>query len=440
MPWSENLSTFIFRDIIPCPPMVSRPLSGLLVFTFLAVAACNLTGEDLSRAQETPFPVAPETTATGKNVLIVYNDYTNESFDNDTNGNGILDGLEVAEFYADIRGVPAENILGLTFKWNSNQFYNILQSEMLRPETSRDEFGHEPPVNALRNHLAENDPEGRIRYIVLTKGVPLRVLERAGKVSMSVDMTLAVLFNEEIFEPETPNPYYYVDPDYTLEYRFLPHTYENSYTRLDYIVTRLDGYTVTEIKEMIQRSAAANTTGECAWVIDDHPERRLDGADTNYDRMEKAYHALTSKGYPVDPDPWEEGGAWIVTSSNPVIGYVSHGWWAGMPNRYITQVLDFELSPGAVFSSYESFNGSNFYTPEFQFQGKIAEWIRVGGSGGVANVAEPYTHSVVDESVFFPSYAEGYLLGDAAFMGLPYLGWMQVVVGDPLTCISENCT
>ena len=412
----------------------------LFLSASLPLAACNPAGQEIPGERQEP-PVVPlDGMATGENVLVVYNDYADDAYDNDTNGNGTCDGLEVAEYYARARDIPEGNILGLKFKWHGAQFQNILQSSMLGDETSQYSSDRDFPINELRNHLAENDAEGRICYIVLTKGVPLRVLEAAGKVTMSVDMALAVLFDEDIFDPRAHNPYYRADSDYTLDSRFPAYRCENPAARIDYLVTRLDGYTVDEVKGMIDRSAAADRTGERTWILDDHEKRWLDGSGTYYDRLKSAYENLTSRGYRVNPEPWEESNSWVTTNDGPVIGYVSHGWWAGMPSRYITSVLDFELSAGAVFSSYESFNGNDFHSPDLQFQGRIAEWVRIGGSGGVANVAEPYTDTVVDESVFITAYAEGYQLADAAYMGLRYLGWMQVVVGDPLTCISEHCS
>jgi len=99
---------------------------------------------------------------------------------------------------------------------------------------------------------------------------------------------------------------------------------------------------------------------------------------------------------------------------------------------------------GAVFNSTESYNAVTFFSdaniPTAARQGKVWQWIYIGGSGAMGHVFEPLTTSVADNDLLFFNYfrdADGDGVGDmtfieAAYSAMPYLSWATVVVGDPL--------
>ena len=77
------------------------------------------------------------------------------------------------------------------------------------------------PINNLTNHTnQEGEPlEDAIRYIVLTKGVPLKIRQYDGGTYIrqvdysSVDAAVALLFQEYEIDGRIRNPYYNADPD-----------------------------------------------------------------------------------------------------------------------------------------------------------------------------------------------------------------------------------
>jgi hypothetical protein len=99
--------------------------------------------------------------------------------------------------------------------------------------------------------------------------------------------------------------------------------------------------------------------------------------------------------------------------------------------------LNFTYANGAVFNSLESFNG-NSMNPLYRVnnQGMISEFISKGGSGGSCTCYEPYSSGISNSSFYFPAYAMGYGMVDAAYMGISRLGWKNIVIGDPLTAIA----
>lgn len=62
----------------------------------------------------------------------------------------------------------------------------------------------------------------------------------------------------------------------------------------------------------------------------------------------------------------------------------------------------------------------------------LAEMLKEGASGGMANVDEPWSSYVADTAYLFPRYAQGYTFAESAYMSLPGIGWQEVAVGDPL--------
>ena len=66
------------------------------------------------------------------------------------------------------------------------------------------------------------------------------------------------------------------------------------------------------------------------------------------------------------------------------------------------------------------------------YQSLDAELIRMGCSGSAGNAWEPLGMFCPVPEVMFPLYAGGCSWAESAHAGLPGLGWMEVVIGDPL--------
>ena len=246
-----------------------------------------------------------------------------------------------------------------------------------------------------------------------------------------MDAAAALLFQEYNIDGRIRNPYYNADPDLTLDYRFEHFHFAGSNgVALSYLVTRLDGYSVADIQGMIDRAQRAGThREEYVWLLDD--DRKT------YDQMEEAVERLVEMGEKVFPDPWVDNKTWIEQAPAKLMGYTSHGIHADMPDGYVTDFLRFEYADGALFNTYESFNGYGFRSPDQSTHGQVAEFIRAGGTGGIGNVYEPYASSIGHEEILYPAYAAGYPLADAAYMSLAYVDFATIVVGDPLTCIVD---
>lgn len=237
------------------------------------------------------------------------------------------------------------------------------------------------------------------------------------------------------------NPYYNTDANNNLTHRFLPNHYsENGFT-LSYMVSRLDGNSYNDVIQLIDRSATPDYSGDGTWVIDPHTYYYPEAYYNDYNSYDSytlvnTKDKLTQLGFNINYQN-DRSRSFITSNSNPVIGYQSWGAHAGMDSNYITNTLTFNYLNGAVFNSIESFNGTSM-NPAYRMdkQGLISEFITKGGSGGPCTCYEPYLGGNDNSQYFFPAYAMGYGLVDAAYMGIPYLGWRNIVIGDPLTAIA----
>ncbi len=99
---------------------------------------------------------------------------------------------------------------------------------------------------------------------------------------------------------------------------------------------------------------------------------------------------------------------------------------------------------GAVFTSIESFNAVTLFSDAVTTHAKIVDFIDIGGTGAIGHVFEPMSDAVIDNlfflyNLFADEDGDGYAdmsFVEAAFTGIPYLSWAEVVVGDPLMRIA----
>jgi hypothetical protein len=106
----------------------------------------------------------------------------------------------------------------------------------------------------------------------------------------------------------------------------------------------------------------------------------------------------------------------------------------------------FRCSPGAVFSSLESFNAVTMFLNPWTNQGKICEFIEMGGTGAVGHSFEPEVGATIQGEFLIPNYlrdddgdgVSDLTMIESIYTSIPFLSWTEVVLGDPLTRIHEG--
>jgi len=392
---------------------------------------------------------------TANNVLVVYNNIVsiNPNFASQP------EGKEIAEYYLSKR--PGASLLAIDIP------------DSVRLGTYGEEILRDNYEQYIRNPIKiwlDANTNKDIRYIVLTKGIPLKIKPGTSGEEASVDIELSALYSDynKIYDSKKShysyaihNPFYYYrfvndNPfkDDGFQYLFQPNYFYVFYSanptakfKINYLVTRLDGYSVADVKAMIDRGVEASQ-GYYYWILDDGG-KGLDGYE--FDRMMGNFKQLVLNNKWAKIVLEEDFGLadYVVYQnlkqpplySNPqdpqgqVIAYVGWGVYDGYPDNCITDLFDFNLAPGALYSSYESFNAWGFHDKDQSVHTQLGEWIAIGGTGGVGNVYEPYATAIANEAIWMPAYAAGYPLADAFYLSLPYSSWTQVVIGDPLANI-----
>ena len=365
----------------------------------------------------------------------------------------------VAEYYASVRNIPNENIMpGLTIPLSitypegtvtvEQGGEDIRGADTLCWRFVRDTIAA-PIERYLNNTYVNGQPlADRINYIVLIKGIPFKVRNLPyndstwsirRKTHISVGSLLCLLNqpdpNKNFMQlygtsiSSQLSPLFQVDPNITMDYRFVSNHFVNSggwYTQ--YLTSWLIGDTYADVIDLIDRLGNPDYSGEKTWILDGDP-------DASYHNFISTHQKLNNLGF---YNVHDETQTWLTTNSNEVSGYVSHGVHAGMPANYILEELEFDYMPGANFLSWESFNAYSFgvLTSSQIGQGQISDFIHKEGSGGSGHVYEPWTDGVTYEDRTFPSYAMGYSMVDAQYHGIYYDAWRNMVIGDPLSTIA----
>lgn len=362
------------------------------------------------------------------NVLVVYN-------------SAIPDGKQIAQYYASQH--PGVRLLGIKNLPAGEQITQSQYRSIVRPQV---QAGLDPSIDVivttkgmpLRIYNDKTpsafpynytDSQGIARTIYSTSYKPYSSLEseltRVDTISTWVQMG-----DQTWWSPNSAAPNQSANPYFGKSARFSHVDPAMGQLRLS---TRLDGYTVADVKGSIDRAKNAYVVRFGQQVIlDDSPSATAAGM-TSMPGL--AGNVLPRRGQSFVYDTQV---APVLSASKPVIGYVSHGTNDGsgqLPADYMRSKLRFNLARGAIAQTWESYNGYSFTDgPHRNGQGSIADWISAGGTGGIAQVEEPggSLWNMTNESRMFDLMLKGYTFAEAAWAATPQVSYVNTVIGDPL--------
>jgi uncharacterized protein (TIGR03790 family) len=351
----------------------------------------------------------PAAAQTADNVLLVINDRSPAS-------------VQVGEHYAKKRAIAGDHIV------------HIKTAEA--DSVSRSDY--ETQIEStIGEALARQGLQDRVLYIVLTKGVPLRINGSDGRMgtTASVDSELTLLYrkllgNDSVALGNVANPYF-LDQRPVLEAK--PFTRHNADT---YLVTRLDGFTVEDVLGLIDRASAPSTEGTV--VLD---QRALAVGAGGGDRwLAETADRLRRAG--TGNSVLLERTTAVAALNGPVIGYFS--WGSSDPSNRLRR-FGLTFSNGAIGGMFVSTDGRSFAEPRDTWvpgggkasagsgtQSLIGDLIRDGITGVAGHVSEPYLDSIIRPQILFPAYLGGFNLAESFYLAMPFLSWQTIVVGDPL--------
>jgi uncharacterized protein (TIGR03790 family) len=331
----------------------------------------------------------------------------------------------IGEHYAQKRGLPASNVLRIK---------TVPEETIARAAY---EATIERPISAA---IAREGLQDRILYIVLTKGIPLRISGTPGLQGTvsSVDSELTLLYRQMTGNPVTvpgriDNPFFLGNRDIDEARRFTHRDQDI------YLVSRLDGFTVAEALALVDVGVAPATEGRI--VLDQRVPLVNRTAD---DWLAVAAQKLIAQGHgervllETTPKPAQEAG--------PVLGYYS--WGATDPQLHARRT-EMRFAPGALAATFAGTDARTLQSPPDTWlpmqapnnrsthfagspQSLIGDLIREGVTGVAGHVAEPFLESVVRPEVLFPAYLSGFNLIESFYLAMPFVGWQTIVIGDPL--------
>lgn len=329
----------------------------------------------------------------------------------------------VGQYYQQRRNVPASQVC----------FIKTLDQEEIGRVTFEDEV-RKPILNCLTKGALQD----RILYIVLTKGVPLKIKasERNDQASVDSELTLAyqdLLGVPRVLKGGSANPYFSNSVSGNLR-RFSHREFPM------YLVTRLDGYDLADIRALIDRGLSPSREGR--FVLD----LSYDDNATGNNWLREAAIKLKEAGIPESRIRLETTTAFL-TGEKEVLGYA--GWGSNDRSNH-SRFLNNTWVNGALLVEFVSTDARTFERPPKKWtsgkwddppesffagspQSLIADYIHEGVTGAAGNVYEPYLGACVRPQILFPAYLRGLNLAESYYAAIPLLSWQTVVIGDPLT-------
>lgn len=299
------------------------------------------------------------------------------------------DSVAIADYYAAKRKAPKTHVLGIACP--------------VTEECKREEYDKLilAPVKA---YITAQKLD--VDYILLTKGIPIRV-SRGG---FAVDSLLATL-DWTLYTDRTINPYFNKTERFT-------HKKYNLY-----LVTRLDGYTRAECLRLVDNALKAKPV-KGPFLL--HPDLKY---PSNYrvanDGIKEANRVLKQKGFET-----------IYNESGPIPpGRDLAGYFTWAHNFHGFDKAEYRRTtfvPGAIAETVVSTSGRTFADPEAKGQSLIGDLIRQGVTGVKGYVSEPYVDAVARANILFDRYTSGYTLAESFYAASQYIYWKDVVVGDPV--------
>ncbi|MBP1609458.1 MAG: putative system TPR-repeat lipoprotein [Acidobacteria bacterium] len=345
---------------------------------------------------------SPVFAQTAENVLLVINESSAIS-------------MEAGMYYAKKRSIPQSNILRIKTAADES--------------VSRENFQRQidAPIAAWLTRSSAHD---RVLYIVLTKGVPLRISGSSGKeaTTASVDSELALLYRRMLGQTipsagPVKNPYFLSDTP-VAQAKLFNHDDQDIY-----LVSRLDGYNIADIRGLIDRGAAPSRQGKI--LLDAKGSSDAKGGAW----LQIAADLLRKMGFK-DRVVFENTEK-VLTDKKQVLGYYS---WGSNDPAIRQRHFGFQFVPGALAGMFVSSDGRTFAESSDNWkiaesgvpQSLAADLIREGVTGIAGHVSEPYLEATIRPDILFPAYLSGFNLIESYYLAMPYLSWQTVVVGDPL--------
>ena len=334
---------------------------------------------------------------------------------------------ELAEFYAEKRKIPLENLVGLKLPIKGKMSrieYNTLLQNPLRKHFNDKNWWKLSDIGQGIKVATQN----KIKVMVCVYGVPYGVDQDP---------------NLKLPDGQTPNAITRlncaaVDSELAiLSIHDLP-TYlpiRNKYFKKDtmfsdlgdftmMLVGRIDAPSIATCKRMINDAIEIEKTGLWGMAYLD-----LAFKGNNYKLGDDWIRTIEKKNWQLGIPTTIDTNRDTYLSNYPMRDVAIYfGWYTGNVNGPFRN-SKFKFKKGAIAVHLHSFSASEIRKPNRKWVGPLLER---GAAATVGNVYEPYITGSHHFDILHDRLIQGYTLVESAYMAIPQLSWQNVVVGDPL--------
>lgn len=319
---------------------------------------------------------------------------------------------------------------------------DIREDRILRVEAPVGETINDTEFEALRADIEQGITARNLRdsinYLVTTKGFPLRVNRPTGDTSNAAIAARRASVESELMLILGP----LADSIGNTSWFFHSYGLNNAdrpFSRANegfYLVTRLDAYTVDDVKRMIDNGGPNRLVEKDSvlFVLDREPGAR----DAGFDQSQVvAAQTLSQRGWPV----LLNSDTIYVTEQQNVLGYASWGSNDRFHRPFAENARTSNTwSPGALAETFVSTSARSLQPGTSYGQSLIADWIAEGVACAKGYVFEPFTIALALPHIYLGRYTDetvdrAYNMAESFAMASRTLSWMEVVLGDPKTSI-----
>ena len=322
----------------------------------------------------------------------------------------------IAAYFQTARAIPAVNMISI----------DVPEQEEI------DSVGFASLRSQVESYLTAHNLVSSINYLVTTKGVPLKVNREPGggypfscsSRSSSVESDLMLILGS--YSSSIGGVGRIISPYYNKGQHFSRSKFGV------YLVTRLDGYTVQDVENMIDRAVPGLTPDPMGQFVFDQDPAWNSSVPYLNTYMSDAYTKVTAKGCraTINRD------SVFLTHSTRVLGYTSWGSNDHYADLFTQHAIPGNTwAPGGIAETYVSSSARSFASPPSYGQSLIADLVKEGASGAKGYVYEPFSSAMSVVSILYDSYTSGYNLAESYYLSTIYISWMEVVIGDPKVSI-----
>jgi uncharacterized protein (TIGR03790 family) len=214
-----------------------------------------------------------------------------------------------------------------------------------------------------------------------------------------------------------------------------------------YLVTRLDGYTEADAKALVTRALESETDlAHGKILLDLQPDfgindktlqpaaitgtivpKEWDYGDYNADMLD-AHEMLDKRGI---PNELNMAPTFVGHRSN-LTGYFS---WGSNDDKFSSKAYQsLRFAPGSIGDTAVSTSGRTFLPTDGGGQSLLADLLRHGLTCGKGYTDEPLLQANASPTILLDRYTSGYTMAESFYASSRFVGWQDIIVGDPLCC------